>query len=83
MILIGISLVALIYIVAILALRKAPFPDDGVLGSTPKSVRAGKLPAGSVKLSEPATCSSCGDIPVSGTDLCSRCLHEWSKNEPK
>ena len=54
MICIGLSLVAFIYIVAILALKKTPFPESRVLGSRDDSVRAGKLPAGSALLSGPA-----------------------------
>ena len=56
MILIGLSIVAFIYIVACLALRHAPFPESHVLGCRTDSVRAGKLPAGAVSTSsEPAT----------------------------
>jgi hypothetical protein len=56
MIYIGLSIVAFVYIVAILALKHAPFPEPRDLGYRADSVRAGKLPAGSVpNVAEPAT----------------------------
>lgn len=55
MICIGLSIVALTYIAAIIALRHAPFPESHGLGCHADLVRTGKPSAGSVHLlSEPA-----------------------------
>jgi hypothetical protein len=56
MIYIGLLIVALAYIVSIWAVIHAPFPESHDLGYRAGSVRAGKLPAGSVSnVAEPAT----------------------------
>lgn len=51
-------------------------PKDGFSGLEHEAAMREFL---SEQISSEEKCSACGDVCVPGTDLCSRCLHEYEK----